>query len=785
MGLPAPFTMRRSASPSKKGDDAIGQFVGALDETSPVPGGAAPSLSQDDQALINWRRYEYIKSRGHSDYTFRAARSENFYFGGSTSLPRDVYNGYAYEYRGDGQWTTTGWNELNDSARPAYTMNEIRPGVNTAIGYQIHNRLDITYRPRGGMADEDLASLQSKVTMQILDMNSYHWKETQLFADGLIEERGYLDIRMNFNKNVFGEVEITVEDPRDIAPDPDSKTYEPEGWADVVTTRWYTTDEIEEHYGKKARDAAEEFIDNEGDWGEGDDSGPRNKIGNRIPTWHVIDAYRDGADGFRRYRIIDRQKWVYELTQVAVYPTGDVEACPNASPEQLQGYVEKAAVIQKRMHKRVRWTVTTRWKTLHDDISPYDRFTIVPFFCYFRRGRTSSMVESAIDSQIILNKAISGFVHIVNTSANSGWVIEQNSLTNMDTKALEAKGSMTGLILEYKVGAKAPVKIEPNAVPMGMDKLIDRAYTGVKNATVPDAMRGTAGQEVSGVAIQSRQFASQQELALPLDNMAHTRALVADFITYLKKTFYDYERVWRITESDPVTGKEIAKDYPTNKWNGETQQFDNDLTVGEYDIVLDTVPMQVTFNNTQLSQALEMREKGVNIPDRFLLKYSNLSDKGDIIAAMEHQPPADPTLQAKAGLLQAQTQLAMQKIKESIAHGTLITNQAMREAVTAMYESIQGAEAAVSLPELAAFADLILKAAGYQPPNPAGQDPNLAAGEPSPGSLPPAGIGIDAIKNHNTGIEFTPGANSHPNLPMPPATGAQGAGAGIEGGQPQ
>ena len=719
----------------------------ATQETGGTAGGTGASVNDpgpDRQAELNWLRYEYIKQRGHTDYVYKAARCENFYFGGSTSDPRG--------YRGDGHWTEEGVNELHHAGRPSYTMNEIMPGINSAVGYQIHNRMDITYRPTGGLADMKTAEIRSKLAMFILNKNKFHWLETQNFSDGLIEQRGFFDIRMDFTDNVYGNVKIVVEDPRDVLPDPDAKSYTPAEWSDVTVTRWHTLDQIEENLGKEARLKASAFLQDDADFGDLDDGGPRNKFGSRIPRVHLLDAYRDGEDGLRRYRIIDRQRWVYEMVSCAVYETGDIKPLTHATPDQIAGYVAAGAVIQNRMHRHVRWVISTRWNTLHDEISPYDRFTIVPFFCFFRRGRTMGKVDNAIDSQLILNKGISQETHILNTSANSGWIVYQNSLVNFtDETELEAQGGKTGLILIVKEGATAPKKIEPNQIPTGIDHLIDRAYTGVKNATVPDAMRGTQGQEISGVAIQSRQFASQQELALPLDNLAHTREMVADHIDYLISTFYSNFRILRITEQDPVTGEDVQREYRLNEYNPATGQFENDLTAGEYQTVVDSVPMQVTFENSQFTQAMEIKKVVPALPDRVLIKNSNLADKGDILRQMDAQPkaPPDPTLEAKARLLNEQANKA--------------AADAANTRVDSQFAAVQSAQVIAANPAVSPLADQLLGSAGVQDMNAPPNVPAAAPGTPAL-ALPPS---------------------THPNAPLQPTNPTVGARVGIEGGAPQ
>lgn len=690
-----------------------------MDTATPSTQQAAPTvnaqISPELVAETNWLRYEYGKSRGHTRYVQRAQRCENFYFGGDTTDPRG--------YDGNGQWSLEDADKLREEGRPSYTINEIKSGVDSAIGYQIHNRMDISYRPAGGLADQDKATIRSKLAMHVLSRNKFHWLETQVCSDGMIEQRGYFEIRMDFTRNIYGEIKITELDPRDVIPDPDSKTYDPDGWYDVTTTRWLSADQIEENYGKEARRKAERFVDSDGDFGELDDSGFRNKFGDQMTRTQLIDAYRMGDDGVLRYRIVDRQRWVYQLTTCAVYDTGDVEPlAEGASAEQIAGYVQAGAVIMKRMYRRVHWTITTRWSVIYDGISPYDRFTTIPYFCYFRRGRTQGKVDNAIDPQQIANKSVSSIVHILNTSANSGWISEYGTIVNMTNDELETKGSKTGLNLVVKAGTpegRWPQKIKPNDIPQGMERVLGIAQMGVKSATVPDAMRGTQSQEISGVAIQSRQFASQQELALPLDNLNHTRELVADFVSYLLDTFYDNYRVFRITEKDPRTGKDVDVTYEINKWDELKGVFLNDMTEGKYDTVVDSVPMQVTFENSQFMQALEMKGKGVNIPDTIIVKNSNLADKAAIIDQMENQGPT------------AEQLLAQSKQTLAVAQAALARANAANIRMTTLFAGVQAGNLLANNPAIGPIADSLAGSAGLEDQDAPPAVPTPAAGTPA------------------------------------------------------
>jgi hypothetical protein len=430
----------------------------------------------------------------------------------------------------------------------------------------------------------------------------------------------------------------------------------------------------------------------------------------------------------------------------------------------------EGVIISKRMQKRIKWTVSTYDMLLHDDWSPYKHFTIVPYFAYFRRGKTRGMVDNAIGPQEALNKAVSQFVHIINTSANSGWIVEENSLTNMEVTDLESLGAKTGLVLEHKQGSTAPSKIQPNAVPTGVDRLIDRATNALKDATVPEAMRGINSPEVSGIAIQSKQFASQQQLATPLDNLSHTRHLLAVRMLDLMQQFYTAARVFRITETNPMTGKPETKELAINQHDPVTGAYHNDMTEGEYDVVITEQPMAATFEDTQFQQALELRKSGVAIPDDVVIRHSNLTDKADILSRMDGQKQPDPLSDAKIALMAAQAK----KVEAEIGD---VNNAAIKKSIETQFSAMQAAEVIAAVPQTAPIADALMQAAGYQAPASA-DDPQFPTGAPA------AGLTVQAVNNKRTGIGFMPpGDPSTTMAPQPltkPETPGMGERRGIE-----
>jgi len=211
---------------------------------------------------------------------------------------------------------------------------------------------------------------------------------------------------------------------------------------------------------------------------------------------------------------------------------------------------------------------------------------------------------------------------------------------------------------------------------------------------------------------------------VPLDNLAYTRGLLAGRILALVQKYYDSHRIFRITEMNPITGKEEEQTIEINKPDG-MGGYINDITMGTYDLVITEQPMQVTFENSQFEQTLAMRKEGVKIPDATVVRYSNLSDKHEIMATMASSAtPVDPTLEAKAKLMEAQA--------------NKVNADATLAAVEAQYSAIQTAQVIATTPATSGLADSLLKSAGYIDKDIAPIVPQAPAGMPvaPPGAIP-------------------------------------------------
>ena len=592
-------------------------------------------------ATEQWMRYSYCRDRGHLQFLEKANQCEEFFAGN--------------------QWSQTDINALRLQRRPALTINKILSTLATVFGVQIENMAEVLFKPSAGSPAETAEAL-TKVWMQIAQNNQLPWVRSELFADGCIRSRGFLDVRLDFTDSMRGEVRIRNENSKNVVVDPDAEEYDPDSWNDVFVTKWVTPPDIEVLYSKADAELLKNRDGSAYPYGYDSIERVRDRFGGN----QLLAGYYgivDTSDVRRNVRVIDRQyRKLDKREHIVDLITGDLREIPsewdrNRIAHHLETNGPNLSVI-KKLIKRVRWTVTADNVVLHDDWSPYKHFTIVPYFPYFRYGKTIGLVENLIGSQELLNKTSSQELHIVNTTANSGWNVKAGSLVNMSVEELAQNGAQTGLVVELNDIADAE-KITPNATPQGLDRISYKAEEHIKGISgVSDSMQGFDREDVAAKAIQTKRSAGATTLGKPMSNLERTDFLLARNVLDIVQAYYTEERLLSITHEDPTKQPE---EFSVNKYDTEAGRIVNDLTVGEYGIVVTSQPYRAALEDSQFDQAMAMREKGVQLPDSVIIENSRLMRKADILKEMAGDTESPEALQKKElemRMLKAQVETA-------------------------------------------------------------------------------------------------------------------------------
>lgn len=604
------------------------------------------SRYQMDYTLADemWRRYSYMRDNGHADYVAKAEKCDQFFLGK--------------------QWDEKVKKQLDRQRRPAVTVNKILATIGTLMGDQIQNRTEIAFRAKRPGYDPVAAAL-IKLFKHISDDNQLDWLRAEVFADGIITSRGFYDVRLKFDDNLMGEVGIEMLNPKNVLLDPTAEDYDPKKWMDVITTKWYSLVEIERTWGKSAAKELKGSIESGGAYDPDVLESQRDRFG--APT---ARGWYDGADNpqsrlvrviERQYRETTRQEHFVDLT------TGDIRPVPETwDRDRIAAVVEqyKFAVV-KRDTTRIRWCTVADKLVLHNEWSPYKNFTVVPYFPYNRRGRTMGPVENLLDPQEILNKVTSQELHVVNTTANSGWKVKAGALTNMSLRDLEERGAETGLVIETNGDPdKDIVKIQPNQYPTGLDRASYKAEEHIKTISmVTDTMMGNDREDVAAKAIAAKQGRSAAVHAKPLDNLARSDFFLARAILDIVQEYYSEPRVYNIV-TDRLTG--ATEPLELNQFDPATNAIVNDLTLGEFHVIVTTTPAREAFEDSQFEQAVQLRELlGDEVPASVLVKNSRLLDRGEIMQQMEaraQSPEAQEQQAAQMELMRAEVAKAQAEV---------------------------------------------------------------------------------------------------------------------------
>lgn len=552
------------------------------------------------------------------------------------------------------QWRQEDLQKLMSEGRPPLTLNKIRPLVNLVVGYHLQNRTDIRYMEGwDATGTAQVADALNKIGKQIAERSQAAFIDAEVFLDGLLGGRGYYDTRLDFAENDFGEVKITASDPFATYLDPDGDQYDLNQSGFIFTSRWISLEEARAWYGPEAADLITPWFRGSGWSGMpsylfdgAEEVTPWRKFGgeeDRVEWEGVMSRFWDWIDEHRKVvRLVDMQHYVTSPRLFFVdLETGDREPIPETwGQDKINAVIQYAqsinnpVVVQRRLHRRVRWTHLLADTIVYDDWSPYDSFTQTGFFPYFRRGQTQGLVEHLLDAQREINVRRSSRLNIVMRHASAGWIFEKHSLDAVEREKLEKFGSSPGIHIKYDSRGgqlKAPEQIVPPASPVAMEKLEQDAETDLKEISgINDSALGQIDRVQSGRAIEARQKQSIVGLEGFIANYKRSKELTGYKMLNLVQKHYTEQRIMRIRGED---GK--PQTFIINQYDPTTQIIANDITLGKYAVIIDESPLSASFLEAQFAELLMLREKGVPIPDDILIEASSVGRKPEIVQRVQ------------------------------------------------------------------------------------------------------------------------------------------------------
>ena len=292
---------------------------------------------------------------------------------------------------------------------------------------------------------------------------------------------------------------------------------------------------------------------------------------------------------------------------------------------------------------------------IEDTLSPlepyYHGFSIFNYYAKYKPSmdkeelKIKGLVRNLKDPQKDVNKSKSQFLHILNTSANSGWIGDDEALTPEGWKDLKTMGSSPGVTIRKKPGAQLE-RIFPAGVPQGQMGRMEIAFQDIKEISgINSDLLAMSDKTTSGRAIALRIKQAVTILSSYFRNFKLTKEMVGTAIFAMIPAIFDVDTLKKVIGSDFMAANGVN--------DGTLQAVFQQIADGKYDIEISEADNSSTIRAEIFDQLLEMAGKGMPIPPDVILTFSNIPNQKEIVDkikayAQQQAQPASTTAGAPA-----------------------------------------------------------------------------------------------------------------------------------------
>lgn len=569
-----------------------------------------------------------------------------------------------YEFTAGKQWTDEEIKTFNEDGRPAITINKIKPLMNILSGYQRLNRYDIDFLARSS-DDVELCQVRRGITKYVMDKCDYDSVESQVFLDCAIGGVGWFCVRYKLDYEVQdGEAVIERVDPFGLYIDPEAHELDFSDAKYLIRARWADKDELKQVYPEQS-DAIESNYSVY-------DSIEKEQYGELY-----IDPIYYNAE-LKKVRVVEC--WYKEHSKKTIFTTADGQQLPQ---EQVtQEMIQMGMIIGSQDIPRTQVKLCVFFdRTLLEEIdSPYQHgeFPYVPMlYHYYGVGDIpAGFVRDLKDPQREVNKRRIQEMHLLNTSANGGGFIEEGAMTPEQESEFKRMNNIPGHYQKVLPGTNAQNKIyerEPKNPPTAIIQAEQIAADDLK--TISGINESILGVEVpsqaSGRAIELRQKQAVTHLAVIFDSLRRSKKKIAYLLwgrrghAGLIPQFYTAEKTYRIEGENGqqfiTVNQQVAAQDPIA---GTIMHTLNDLSQGEFDVVISDVESSITHRQAQLWSLVDAVSK-LGIPADLIfdtmIDLTDLPKKNDIKMRFQQQQQQ----QQQQAQQQWQAQMELERVKNA------------------------------------------------------------------------------------------------------------------------
>jgi hypothetical protein len=589
-------------------------------------GAAVPGISETDAEIVGMIRKARKESDKHLSDWIKEAKEMFALVAGD-------------------QWDDADKAKLEEMGRAPVVFNRIGPVVDSVCGSEVSNRQQVQYIPRQA-GDSGVNEVLTGAAAWVRDECDAEDEESDAFADMVVCGLGWTETRLDATDDPEGQVLIERRDPTCMRYDPKAKKRNLTDKTWVQYESFMSKEEIEEKWpdAEVGTPSGDEMsrAQNEG------------KIHDASTAW----TYRENATGYDansgKFLVVHHQWYTLETYYKALDPmTGQMVDMPADRMEVLSGQLAKFGVdlpsvkLQRKVFKQA---FVCGSMVLEKSLVPVQGFTFKALTGKRDRNKNVwyGLVRPMADPQRWANKFFSQILHIINSNAKGGLMVETGAVDNI--RKLEDDWSAADSVVQFKQGALSGGKVQPKPMPpypMAPEKMMEFSVSSIRDVSgVNLELLGLADRQQAGYLEAQRKQAGLVILATFFDSLRRYRKLQGRILAEFIQKYLSDGRLVRIVGGDG-----------TEKYIPLVKQPD---TI-KFDVIVDESPTSHNVKERVFGLLMNllpaMQKMGLPPPPPEFVDYmpipSSFAEKWKEAMVQAAQDPMRQQLQ------QAQTQLAM------------------------------------------------------------------------------------------------------------------------------
>ena len=539
------------------------------------------------------------------------------------------------------QWDIDEIMEREKEGKPTLTFNHIKRFVNWLYGTVRGMNVEIRAMPQS-IQNEQVANIISGL-IKVAMLEQKNKTQIELATlDGFIRGVGFVHVYPDFYEDPNGKIIIKRIDPLDVYWDTLSESPDLSDAKFVFFVERATRDDLIERYPHKEKEIKNAIVSY---------TSLRDLLGLKQEEALQIEDYISFWEGLletaygKLYPVIHFRESFY-ATELAIYnkqtdtyinlPSQfervDVEMYVNALNDKFGENVFKLEEVKVK-----RWKKITLLGSLVLEYfeNPYGavNYDIIPFFCYKLGRHYQGFVDDLIDPQDEFNWRKSLILEIMKEMPIDSFFIPRGSATEIEIEDMKErlKKRKQLIPIRFEFGQPIPVVSDVLNKLTALIQYEQLLRVDLKEiGGMVDALTGIVPRKLqSGKAIQALQQWGVVPFEAIFTNYYYFLYTIANLVWKISKFVYANKKTVKILLDN--TGTSDVVDI-----NIETEAGTlNQILMDEYDVQLVPIASGADEMTEKFMELIQLRQLGVPIPDEFLILFSKVPFKQQIINAIQ------------------------------------------------------------------------------------------------------------------------------------------------------